>query len=94
MNNYGNCIEPTTECMCTSKPNIENLTEMMKRNRVMTTDALQMAYRINVHLFGIGSPCCEKEADPKCFRDDLAASNNELVAIIDELSKICTMLGV
>ena len=92
--NYGNCIEPATEGICTPAPIMENLTEMMKKNRMMTTDVLKMVYRITAHLFGIGKPCCEKEADPKCFRDDLAASNNELAATIDELSEICAMLGM
>lgn len=90
--NYGTCNEPNMESKC-AEP-IESLTDMMKGTHIVATDVLKMVRRLNSHLFGIGNPCCEKEADPKCFRDELIATRCELVATAEELSKICCMLGV
>ena len=90
---YRNC-EKNTEGACTPPAPIESLTNMVKETNCMAADVLAMTRRINGHLFGIGNPCCEKEADPKCFRDELAAIRCELLATAEELSKICTLIGV
>ena len=71
-----------------------SMTDMMREVSVMTADALCLSRKINGHLFGIGNPLCEKEADPKCFRDELEKTRCELMATIEELHKICAMLGV
>lgn len=73
---------------------MESMTDLMKEVSAMTADAMSLSRRINNHLFGIGNPLCEKEADPKCFRDELEKTRSGLVATIEDLSKICTMLGV
>lgn len=91
--NYGTCNEPMNDCTCMPEP-IESLTDTMKSTRLIAIDALKMVHRINGHLFGIGNPCCEKEAEPRCFRDELVATKCELLAMVEELSKICSMLGV
>ena len=73
---------------------IEDLTCMMKDTRRMAADALNLSRRICVHMFGIGIPCCEKDAEPKCFRDELVNTRIDLIATMEDLSKICCMLGV
>ena len=91
--NYDNCCDPRDEMKCATVP-MASMTDLMREVSVMTTDALCISRRINGHLFGIGNPCCEKEADPKCFRDELEKARSELMATVEELSKICSMLGV
>lgn len=92
--NYGNYNEPVNECIpCGSAP-VEPMTDMLKETSHIATDVLEMTRRITSHLFGIGNPCCEKEAEPKCFRDQLVATRCELIATAEELSKIMSMLGV
>ena len=91
--NYETHNEIMNECTCSPAP-LSSLTEMLKQTHCIATDVLKMAYRINDHLFGIGNPLCEKEAEPKCFRDELEKTRCELMATIEELHKICSMLGV
>ena len=80
-------------CACPPEP-IEPLVEIMQNTRGMAIDILSMTRRINGHLFGIGNHCEEKEAEPKCFRDALVATRRELLATVEELHKICGMLGI
>ena len=91
--NYGTCDNPMRVVPCANEP-LESLSDMMKNTSSVAYDVLAMVRRINGHLFGIGNPCCEKEADPKCFRDELVKTRCELLATAEELSKICAMLGV
>ena len=91
--NYGTCKTPTQECTCAPE-SIESLTEIMKTTRLIGTDVLMMVRRINIHMFGKGNSCCEKEADPTCFRDELTATRCELLATLEELQTICSMLGM
>lgn len=86
------CLE-RGEAKCGDVP-MANMTDMMKEVSIMACDALKLSRRINGHLFGIGNPLCEKEADPKCFRDELEKTRCELMATIEELHKICSMVGV
>jgi hypothetical protein len=90
--NYNTCCESRGE----EKASIpmESMTDLMRGVSAMTADALSMSRRINGHLFGIGNPLCEKDADPRCFRDELEKTRSGLVSTIEELSKICSMLGV
>ena len=87
------CGEAGMGCACVPEP-IESLTGMMKTTCAIASDALNLTRRINDHLFGIGNHCCEKEANPKCFRDELAKTKCELLATVEELAKICDMLGI
>ena len=87
------CNGKNVEAACAPAP-VESLTDMVKETHCIATDVLAMTRRVNGHLFGIGNPCCEKEAESKCFRDELAAIRCELLATAEELSKICVMLGV
>lgn len=90
--NYATCNEPKAG-VCAPDP-IEPLTEMMKSTSNIASDVLAMTYRIQEHLFGLCNPCCEKEASPKCFRDELVKTKCEILATAEELSRICSMLGV
>ena len=73
---------------------IANMTDMMREVSAMTDDALSLSRKINGHLFGIGKPICEKETDPRCFRDELEKTRSELLQTIEELHNICSMLGM
>jgi hypothetical protein len=87
-----NC-DPRGEMKCVDVP-MASMTDMMREVRLMSVDALSVSRKIKGHLFGIGNPICEKEADPKCFRDELEKTRCELMATIEELEKICSMIGV
>lgn len=92
--NYETCnCDTRGEAKCIDVP-MANMTDMMKEVSVMTADVLALSRKINAHLFGIGNPLCEKETDPRCFRDELEKTRCELVSTIEELHKICAMLGV
>ena len=90
--NYNTCCEPRGEEKVTMP--MMSMTDLMNEVSDMTADALSMSRRINGHLFGIGNPLCEKEADPRCFRDELEKTRSGLMATIEELSKLCSVLGV
>lgn len=91
---YETCFgEAKTECACAPEP-MESLTDMMKNTGDIASDVLRLTRRLNEHLFGIDNSCCEKEAEPKCFRDELVRTRCELLATAEELSKICVMLGM
>jgi hypothetical protein len=66
----------------------------MHSTNCTATDILRMVHRINNHLFAIVNPCCEKEVEPNCFREELVATRCELLTAAEELSKICSLLGV
>lgn len=92
--NYSNVAEKAKLEGPTTPAPAEGLTEMMKEASIIAADVLAMSRRINACLFGIGNPCCEKEADPECFRDALAKTRCELMATAEELGKICVALGM
>jgi hypothetical protein len=73
---------------------MENMTEIVKDTGRIAADVLGMIRKINAHLFGVGSLCCEKEDDPKCFRDDLMKTKRDLLVAAEELAEICVMLGM
>lgn len=91
--NYRNRNEENMEHTC-APDTIESLTNLMKETSRIASDVLVLSRRINGHLFGISNPCCEKEADPECFRDEVVKTKTELLATAEELSRICEMLGV
>ena len=72
---------------------VENLTDVAKQTRIIASDVLTMTRRIRSHLFGSDEAGCEKEAEPRCFRDELAAARYELMVTAEELTKISQMLG-
>lgn len=93
MNNYNqimDCpIEETKEPM-----DIPPLSAMTDQATCMAGEALQMAYRINQHLFGMGEPVNEKPSEPKCYRDVLEMQTVTLDKLCCELSKIMKGIGI
>lgn len=78
---------------CMPEPT-ENLTDVAKQTRIIASDVLAMTCRIRSHLFGSDEAGCGKEAEPRCFRDELTAARYELMVTAEELTKISQMLGV
>lgn len=82
-------------CDCNNAPQIrESMTDMMRETSAIAADVLNMVRRINAHLFGSENTCCEKEADPKCFKDELQKTRSEILATAEELSRMSNLLGV
>lgn len=71
----------------------ETLTELMDIAAACAGDVLQMAYRINLHLFGMGEPVPDNKTAPTCFRDVLCAEMVLLNKTAEELAKLMEKLG-
>lgn len=71
----------------------DTLTELMDIAAARAAEVLRMAYRINLHLFGIGEPESENKAEPKCFRDVLCEELALLDKTTGELLKLMEKLG-
>lgn len=69
------------------------LTELMDIAAARAGDVLQMAYRINLHLFGMGEPEPDNTTEPTCFRDVLCAEMALLNKTAEELAKLMEKLG-
>lgn len=78
---------------CVSAVPMDTLTELMDIAADRAADVLQMAYRINLHLFGMGEPEPENKAEPKCFRDVLCEELALLDKTTGELLKLMEKLG-
>lgn len=92
--NYGTCNERIAEGTC-APAQAEPLTETLKDTNRVAADVLAMSRRINAHLFGPEpNPCCEKQAEPKCFREELMSARGNLLETAKELSELCVRLGV
>ena len=71
----------------------DTLTELMDIAAARAGDVLQMAYRINLHLFGMGEPEPDNKTAPTCFRDVLCAEMALLNKTAEELAKLMEKLG-
>lgn len=71
----------------------DTLTELMNIAAARAADVLQMAYRINLHLFGMGEPEPDNKTEPTCFRDVLCAEMVLLNKTAEELAKLMEKLG-
>lgn len=71
----------------------DTLTELMDIAAARAGDVLQMAYRINLHLFGMGEPEPDNKTAPTCFRDVLCAEMVLLNKTAEELAKLIEKLG-
>lgn len=88
-------MEAKTTCECKPTPiPAESLTDIMREVSNITADLLGMTHRINGHMFGFGNSCCEKEVEPKCFREELQKTREELLTMAKELNELCCSLGV
>lgn len=71
----------------------DTLTELMDIAAARAGEVLQMAYRINLHLFGMGEPEPDNKTAPTCFRDVLCAEMVLLDKTAEELVKLIEKLG-
>lgn len=73
----------------------KTMTEHMKRASAAADDVLRCVGRIRDHLFG-AEPAenCEKLNDPRCFNDDVVRTSQTIHKALNELYKICALLGV
>lgn len=71
----------------------DTLTELMDIAAARAGEVLQMAYRINLHLFGMGEPEPDDKTMPTCFRDVLCAEMALLDKTAEELAKLIEKLG-
>lgn len=86
-------LTPTNGRECVSAAPMDTLTELMDIAAGRAAEVLRMAYRINLHLFGIGEPESENKAEPKCFRDVLCEELALLDKTTGELLKLMEKLG-
>lgn len=86
-------IMPTNGRECVSAAPMDTLTELMDIAAARAAEVLRMAYRINLHLFGMGEPEPENKAEPKCFRDVLCEELALLDKTTGELLKLMEKLG-
>lgn len=84
---------PTNGRECVSAAPMDTLTELMDIAADRAADVLQMAYRINLHLFGIDNREDQKEVNPTCFMDVLYRELALLNKTGEELAKLMEKLG-
>lgn len=77
---------------------VEDLTGMLNETRAMAQEAGRLANKIGNHLFGNreGGVCCgeAKCAEPANFREALSEVRTSLKCTIDDLAKMCALIGV
>lgn len=78
---------------CVSAAPMDTLTELMDIAAARAADVLQMAYRINLHLFGVDNREDQKEVNPTCFMDVLYRELALLNKTGEELAKLMEKLG-
>lgn len=86
-------VMPTNGRECVSAAPMDTLTELMDIAADRAADVLQMAYRINLHLFGIDNREDQKEVNPTCFMDVLYRELALLNKTGEELAKLMEKLG-
>ena len=86
-------LKPTNDGECVGFAPKDTLTELMDIAAARAGDVLQMAYRINLHLFGMGEPEPVNKTEPTCFRDVLCAEMALLDKTAEELAKLMEKLG-
>lgn len=84
---------PTNGRECVSAAPMDTLIELMDIAADRAADVLQMAYRINLHLFGIDNREDQKEVNPTCFMDVLYRELALLNKTGEELAKLMEKLG-
>ena len=73
---------------------MQTMTDLVRETGNIAMDILVMARRVNGHLFGKNTANCEsKEAEPRCFRDEMEKTKETLLNTAAELSKILESLG-
>lgn len=70
------------------------LSSMMTQSDNMAQEILNMAQKINVHMFGVSITDRDEAEPPTCFRDVLANQLKTLNEATGELAAIMDKLGV
>ena len=91
--NYETYNEPTRDCHCASEP-VTPLTELMRETSMIADSVLKQASGIGNHLFGAANLPCEKEIEPKCFKDELMKTRHTLMVATETLAKMASLLGM
>lgn len=82
-------------CECAPVEHRSNLTEILQESDCLAADVLKMACQIKNHLFGLDDPANEpKLAEPTCFKEQLIREKTVLLIAAEQLSRICSQLGV
>jgi hypothetical protein len=99
MNNYNDNIGTT--CCPTPifegeacEPIIEPMNVIVDGIVLTTERALEMVYKINSHLFGLGEPIDKEKFNPKCFRDVMTKQRKDMNELCVELDRIIQMFGI
>lgn len=84
------------ELKCEVMPNegIQPLIVVIDKTTNLATDALQMARKINLHLFGNSGMSDTKERQAKCLAEVLGNQSTTLLELCEELAKMMACLGV
>lgn len=90
--NYDNMTAVQCESECLNPVEMP-LSQTLNYATLMASDILQMAYAINLHLFG-KVPVKSEGKEPKCFRDALKIHAELIRCVADEMRNICDSLGV
>lgn len=86
-------VMPTNGRECADVAPMDTLTELMDIAAARAADVLQMAYRINLHLFGVDNREDQKEVNPTCFMDMLYRELALLNKTCEELARLIEKLG-
>lgn len=86
-------LRPTNGRELVSAAPMDTLTELMDIAAARAAEVLQMAYRINMHLFGVDNREDQKEVNPTCFMDVLYRELALLDKTTEELLKLMGKLG-
>ena len=85
-------LGPTNGRECVSAAPMDTLTELMDIAAARAADVLQMAYRINLHLFGVDNREDQKEVNPTCFVDvlygELALLNEACEVLVGRMEEL------
>ena len=76
------------------QPTTSPLSSMMDQANNMAQEILNMAQKINVHMFGVSITDRDEAEPPTCFRDVLANQLKTLNEATCELAAIMDKLGV
>lgn len=94
MNYVPTTAEANVRCDCgeNALPS-QPLVEVVKETGVLAEDILAMVNEVNELLFADRQECCETEAGPKCFREEMLRTRCKLAAACEGLAKLRCLLG-
>ena len=81
---------------CDEAVPMQTMTDLSRDTGSIAFDVLLMARKIRNHLFGMKTATNgeAKEAEPRCFRDEMERTKEVMVATANELGQIMSQRGV